>query len=145
MLEKYLDQTIFTSTDDFKKNFHVKIPDNFNFAYDVVDEWAKTNPEKTALLWTNEQSEIAQGIDKVDAARERNIAQQAVEGARLNRVGITYERNLDLAIANTKAQSKIEDVDLATIMSEWSMADAVYNSSLKTAATLMNRSLMDYL
>lgn len=96
-------------------------------------------------LWTNEQSEIAQGIDKVDAARERNIAQQAVEGARLNRVGITYERNLDLAIANTKAQSKIEDVDLANIMSEWSMADAVYNSSLQTAATLMNRSLMDYL
>jgi flagellin-like hook-associated protein FlgL len=96
-------------------------------------------------LWTNEQTEIAEGIDTIDSARQRNLAQQAVEGARLNRVGISYERNLDLAITNTKGQSQIEDVDLASAMSEWAMADAVYNSSLKAAAQLMNRSLMDYI
>ena len=37
MLEKFLDQTKFTSQEDFKKNFHVKVPENFNFGYDVVD------------------------------------------------------------------------------------------------------------
>ncbi|MBD8348212.1 MULTISPECIES: AMP-binding protein [unclassified Dysgonomonas] len=57
MLEKFLKQIEFTSTEDFKNNFHVNIPDNFNFAYDIVDEWAKTKPSKIALCWSNEEGE----------------------------------------------------------------------------------------
>lgn len=57
MLEKFLKQIEFTSTEDFKNNFHVNIPDNFNFAYDIVDEWAKTKPSKVALCWSNEEGE----------------------------------------------------------------------------------------
>lgn len=57
MLEKFLSQIEFKSTEDFKNNFHVNIPDNFNFAYDIVDEWAKTNPTKVALCWSNEDGE----------------------------------------------------------------------------------------
>jgi acetyl-CoA synthetase len=30
------------------------VPEDFNFAYDVVDEWAKLKPEKLALLWTDD-------------------------------------------------------------------------------------------
>jgi acetyl-CoA synthetase len=54
MLEKFIDQTSFVSTDDFKENYRVHIPENFNFAYDVVDEWAKRAPNKIALCWTND-------------------------------------------------------------------------------------------
>ena len=54
MLEKFLDQTKFTSQEDFKKNFHVKVPENFNFGYDVVDAWAEEAPDKIALCWTND-------------------------------------------------------------------------------------------
>jgi acetyl-CoA synthetase len=57
MLEKFIDQTSFVSTDDFKKNYHVRIPDNFNFAYDVVDEWAARQPDKVALCWVNDQGD----------------------------------------------------------------------------------------
>lgn len=57
MIEKFLKQTVFTSTDDFAKNYHVEIPDNFNFGYDIVDEWAKISPNKKALCWTNDQGE----------------------------------------------------------------------------------------
>lgn len=57
MLEKFIGQTEFISTEDFRQNYHVKVPDNFNFAYDVVDEWAKLKPEKTALNWSNEKGE----------------------------------------------------------------------------------------
>ena len=42
------------------KHFNVNVPDNFNFGYDVVDEWARTNPDKTALRWTNEADETTQ-------------------------------------------------------------------------------------
>lgn len=57
MLEKFLKQTSFTSTQDFAQNYHVHIPENFNFGYDVVDQWAKTNPEKRAICWANDQGE----------------------------------------------------------------------------------------
>ena len=57
MLEKFLSQIEFTSTEDFKQNYHVNIPKNFNFAYDIIDEWAKTSPEKIALMWSNEEGD----------------------------------------------------------------------------------------
>lgn len=55
MLEKYLQKVEFDSLDDFRKNFEIIVPDNFNFGYDVVDEWARTDPDKLALLWTNDE------------------------------------------------------------------------------------------
>ena len=55
MLERFLDKTSFSSQEDFMKNFKVKVPDCFNFGYDVIDEWARIAPEKKALLWTNDQ------------------------------------------------------------------------------------------
>lgn len=57
MLEKYLQQTKFVSTEDFKQNYKVQIPDNFNFAYDVVDQWAKIAPSKKAICWVNDKGE----------------------------------------------------------------------------------------
>lgn len=54
MVERFLTQTSFTSEEDFKANLHFKVPENFNFAYDVMDVWAEERPDKLALLWTNE-------------------------------------------------------------------------------------------
>ena len=55
MIEKYLAQTEFKSQQDFIENFHLIVPEHFNFAYDVMDEWAALAPDKLALLWTNDQ------------------------------------------------------------------------------------------
>lgn len=60
MLERFLTQTHFTSQEDFKKNFKIKVPENFNFGYDVVDAWAAERPDKKALLWTNDKGEHIQ-------------------------------------------------------------------------------------
>lgn len=60
MLERFVSQTQFSSQEDFIKNFKVKVPDNFNFGYDVVDAWAAECPEKKALLWTNDKGECIQ-------------------------------------------------------------------------------------
>lgn len=57
MIERFLSQTQFASEKDFKKNLHFIIPEEFNFAYDVMDEWAKEQPERLALLWTSERGE----------------------------------------------------------------------------------------
>lgn len=58
MLEKYLRKIEFESLEDFQKNFEIIVPDNFNFAYDVVDAWAQEQPDKLALLWTNDEGAV---------------------------------------------------------------------------------------
>ena len=57
MVERFLTQTTFTSQEDFIKNLHIRVPENFNFGYDVVDAWAAEEPDKLALLWTNDKGE----------------------------------------------------------------------------------------
>ncbi len=57
ILDNYLQQTTFASYEDFMENFKVKVPDNFNFAYDVVDKWAEIEPLRRAMCWTNDQGE----------------------------------------------------------------------------------------
>ena len=64
MVEKFLEQTTFTSQEDFIKNLKIKIPENFNFGYDIVDAWAAEEPDKKALLWTNDKGEHIQ-LEKV--------------------------------------------------------------------------------
>ncbi len=54
MLEKFLPRIQFDSYEDFKANYKVTCPDGFNFAYDVVDAWADSEPEKNALLYCND-------------------------------------------------------------------------------------------
>ena len=55
MLERFVKQTKFASQEDFIKNFKIEVPENFNFGYDVVDAWAAEQPDKKAILWTNDQ------------------------------------------------------------------------------------------
>ena len=57
MVERFLKQTTFTSVEDYNKNLEFIIPENFNFAYDVMDAWAEEKPDGLALLWTNDQGE----------------------------------------------------------------------------------------
>ena len=55
MVERFLSQTSFVSQEDYRKNLHIRVPENFNFGYDVVDAYAAEQPDKEALLWTDDQ------------------------------------------------------------------------------------------
>ena len=57
LLDKYLPRIDFDSYEDFKANYRVNIPDDFNFGFDIVDEWAKQEPEKKALVWCDDAGE----------------------------------------------------------------------------------------
>jgi acetyl-CoA synthetase len=59
LLDSYLDRTEFTSYQDFHDNFQVRVPERFNFAYDVVDRYARTEPDKIALVWCDEHGAAA--------------------------------------------------------------------------------------
>ncbi len=57
MYRKYVTQDSFESYEDFYQNFKIKTPNNFNFAFDVVDEIAQTTPDKVALVWCNDKGD----------------------------------------------------------------------------------------
>ncbi len=59
ILDKFLSQIEFDSYTDFATNFQIQVPENFNFAYDVVDEIASKTPEKVAMVWCNDSGEEA--------------------------------------------------------------------------------------
>lgn len=56
-LERYVSPSKFTSYEDFKANFRINVPDNFNFGFDIVDDYARLCPEKTALVWCNDKGD----------------------------------------------------------------------------------------
>ena len=57
ILNKFLSKIDYKSYEDLYKNFKITIPNNFNFAYDVVDEYAKTEPKREALVWCDDNDE----------------------------------------------------------------------------------------
>jgi acetyl-CoA synthetase len=59
MLQRFLPQTSFSSYEDFSRNYRVDVPSRFNFAWDVVDDVAGREPQRTALVWCNEKGDEA--------------------------------------------------------------------------------------
>ena len=58
MLDRFLTKSEFSSYEDFMQNFHLQVPEDFNFGYDVIDAYAETEPEKEAILWTNDRGDV---------------------------------------------------------------------------------------
>ena len=57
MEEVFLPRTEFSSYEDFIENYRLDIPENFNFAYDVMDAIAKKTPDARAMVWTNDEGD----------------------------------------------------------------------------------------
>ncbi len=57
--EKYTgrDRDSFSSLEDLRENFKISYPENFNFAYDVIDELGTLKPNKTAMIWLSNTKE----------------------------------------------------------------------------------------
>ena len=70
---KFLAREKFDSYDDYIQNGAVHVPENFNFAYDVIDAVAAETPDKPALLWVNDSGERRQ-FSFGDISRMSNAA-----------------------------------------------------------------------
>ncbi|MDR0977576.1 MAG: AMP-binding protein [Endomicrobium sp.] len=70
LAEKYA-KINFDSYEDFVENCKIKVPEDFNFGFDVVDEIANSDPDKKAMIWCNPE-----GDEKIfsfkDIKRESN-------------------------------------------------------------------------
>ena len=54
LLDRFTNRLSFRDYDDFYANFRLIVPENFHFAYDVVDEYAAIAPEKRAMVWCDD-------------------------------------------------------------------------------------------
>ncbi|RYD04846.1 hypothetical protein N752_13040 [Desulforamulus aquiferis] len=55
LIRNYLPRTEFESYEDFKENFKIEVPEDFDFARDIVDRWAEYEPDKRALVYCNDE------------------------------------------------------------------------------------------
>jgi acetyl-CoA synthetase len=49
-----LDLRDYESYEDFRDNFRIDVPDNFNFGFDCVDARAEAEPERVCLVWDSD-------------------------------------------------------------------------------------------
>ena len=80
----------YQSYEEFVDQFKLEAPDNFNFAYDVVDRIAAETPDRVALVWCNEEGE-----SKIIRFAEVKEYSDRVAGF-LKRVGIKKRRPGDV-------------------------------------------------
>lgn len=55
MLLEHYAKAGFSGQQDFEENFRIDIPDNYNFTIDCVEELARKNPGKTAMVWCDDK------------------------------------------------------------------------------------------
>ena len=72
MIERFLKQTRFCHQQDYEKNLAFIVPEHFNFAYDVMDEWARERPDALAMLWTNDMGRQ----ERITFARMKTLTDQ---------------------------------------------------------------------
>ena len=59
LYEKYTgrNRDDYVTLEDLYRNFSIKCPDDFNFAYDVLDTLAQEKPDSLAMLWLSKDGE----------------------------------------------------------------------------------------
>ncbi len=68
LIERLVPRSEFGSYEEFAAHFHVSVPPDFNFGFDVVDAIAAADPGRRALVWRNDAGEQA-SFTMADIAR----------------------------------------------------------------------------
>ena len=96
LLDRLLPRREFESYEDFAENYRVNVPENFNFAIDVVDAIAAEDPERRAIVWCDDHGHTAI-YTMADVARLSDQAAAWFPGA--GRKGDTVMRSSSAARA----------------------------------------------
>lgn len=99
---------------------------------------------KQALLGDSTTG-IQAAIPALQKNLENIITTQAEVGGKQNRLEFTLNRLDDLNLNYTSLQSKVEDVDMPSVISDLKTAESIYQASLDTMARIIRPSLMDFL
>jgi flagellar hook-associated protein 3 FlgL len=98
-----------------------------------------------AALENNDQQGCAEALDDLQTAQEYFSTQLASVGARENRLDVAGTVLSGLKLNQTERMSNIEDVDLATLLTELANQQLSYEAVLKSSSMIMKMSLVNYL
>jgi len=84
-------------------------------------------------------------LSELDVNLNRLIQSRAESGARLARLNVTEERLLDEHTYLRELRSRIEDIDIAGMVTEFTMQENAYQAALATSARMIFPSLVDFL
>lgn len=98
-----------------------------------------------AALENNNQSGCAAALDDLQQGQEYFTTSMASVGARESRLDVADTVLSGLKVNETERMSNIEDVDVATLMTELSNQQMTYEAVLKTSSMIMKMSLVNYL
>ena len=93
----------------------------------------------------NSNTSPGDSLDDLDTNINNIINLRAVAGAKENRLDSMKTKNEDENLNMTELLSKTEDIDVAQKYTEYSTAENVYTSCLKTGAKILQPSLLDFL
>ena len=96
-------------------------------------------------LLKNNRDGISSAIDGIDRIMKTINSAQAKNGARINRFDTTQSRNADQTTNSTDLQSKLEDAEMTSTITNYMNAQNVYDAALKSAAGMIQQSLVNFL
>ncbi|HCU69107.1 MAG TPA: flagellar hook-associated protein 3 [Desulfomicrobium sp.] len=98
-----------------------------------------------AALENNDQQGCAEALNSLKTSQEHFTTQLASVGARENRLEVADTVLSGLKLNETERMSNIEDVDLATLLTELANQQLSYETVLKSSSMIMKMSLVNYL
>jgi flagellar hook-associated protein 3 FlgL len=96
-------------------------------------------------LRSNDEATLVAALDRLDAAQDQIVGQQAIVGGRENLLDNTTLRLEDAALNIQTLISSIEDVDIAEAITNFTRAESAYQASLGAASRIIQPSLLDFL
>lgn len=96
-------------------------------------------------LETNTQQGAQQALEELTAAHTHITTYLSGVGARENRLVLTDRVLTGLQLNDQERKSRIEDVDVAELMTKLHMQQINYEAVLKSSSTIMRMSLVNYL
>ncbi len=98
-----------------------------------------------ALIDNDREALGGEALEKMDRAVDRLLESLSQVGARSNRVDAMQNTLLSENHYLREVRSNIEDIDLAEVITEFTMQENAYRAALSTAAMMLQPSLIDYL
>lgn len=130
-----------TGAEAFGGYTDVNDPDTFDQAFLL-----NTVAAMEHYLETNDADALSgENLQAIDQALDRLLKARAQVGARQARLNSAEDRLFNEEIHMREARSKIEDIDFAEAIMEYSMQENAYRAALATGARMIQPSLIDFL
>jgi flagellar hook-associated protein 3 FlgL len=111
-----------------------------NNIYNLLDDFYNVMSDDNSTA-----EDVAEFVKPLQDAQEHILALTSQTGGRMNRIEMLTARYEQDYINYTQMKSDAEDADEAELIMMYEMARVVYEASLKTGASIMQMSLLDFL